>query len=192
MLCIPPLQFRQGHLDKPVRGCATTVYIHDFGPDGVAFPLWQNVDPEDVVNPADNEPAPRSAFPLRGLESDRRKGDDLHGDSNDAVRRIPETHVPGVRTALWWPPRHYDDEYLDQDEEDDDDVPRPEVRVVLPHTLVAVSDDVQSHGHGEVEERLWVRLQTNNYLPVRSSHAAHKDGSTYQTGRRRRREEQRS
>ena len=84
--------------------------------------------------------------------------DDLHRDAHDAVRGVPETDVPCVRTTLRRPPWHHNDEYLDQYEEHNYDVPRSEVSAPVAHALVPIADNVEAGGEREVEEGLGVRL----------------------------------
>lgn len=79
-----------------------------------------------------------------------------HCDAGDAVRSVPEADVARVRPALWRPPRHYDDEDLDEDEEDYDGVPRPELGAVAAHALMAIADHVEADCQREVKQCLRV------------------------------------
>lgn len=118
---------------------------------------------------------------------------DLHGDTDDTVRGIPEADVAGVRAAFWWPPWHGEDVDLEKDEEDDGDVPRLELGAAEVGTLASGTDDVDADGHGEVEDAVRIRLQTDDFGSV--SHFDYvfwRVNDTDQTGTRPRRGEQQS
>lgn len=89
----------------------------------------------------------------RGQSVDRsRLESDLHGNTDNAVRSVPETNVSSIRSALRWPPGHSEDEDLDGIVEDDSDVPRSEARSANPGTLAAAAKDIDSESHGKIKE----------------------------------------
>lgn len=147
MLGIPPRHLGERHPDKPVRVRVATIYVQHFRADSISLPFWQDVNPEHVVDSANQQPT------RTGNESElcvfacgKIEYGDLHGNANDAVGGVPETDIPCIWAALRWPPRHHDDEYLHQDEEDDHNVPCPEPRARVAHTLMSVADDVEPGG----------------------------------------------
>lgn len=63
----------------------------------------------------------------------------LHSDTDDTVRRIPEADVASVGATRGREPRQHENVDLDQDPEDQDRVPGPELGARAASTLVSES-----------------------------------------------------
>lgn len=86
----------------------------------------------------------------------------LHCDTDDTIRRIEETDVSCIDTALGRVPGHCEDINLKEDEENQKGIPSLEASIRLSNTLATGANEIQTNGHGEVEDALWVRLETDD------------------------------
>ena len=96
------------------------------------------------------------------MSGDGQLGWHLHCDTHDAVRRIEEADVSCIDTTFRRVPRHCEDVNLKEDEEDQKTIPRLEAGVRLANTLASSADEIQTNGHGEMEDAVWVRLETDD------------------------------
>ena len=87
----------------------------------------------------------------------------LHCYTDDAIRRVPEAHVSGVRAALGRPPRHGNDKHLDEKPKYDPHIPGFELGVRAADAFETVSDEVDTNGQSDVEEAIRVGFEADDY-----------------------------
>lgn len=87
---------------------------------------------------------------------------DSHANTNNTICGVPKAHVTSIRATLWGPPRHNQQVHLNKDVEDDCGVPSLELGTATPHAFMAISDDVDTNGHGKIEDGIGVSLQADD------------------------------
>lgn len=85
-----------------------------------------------------------------------------HSKTCYTIRGVPEAHIAAGCAALWRHPRHDEQKDLDQDEQANSNIPRLELGPFDSELVALTSDQVQSHGHQEEEQGLWVVLEVND------------------------------
>lgn len=78
-----------------------------------------------------------------------------HADTSNGVRRVPEADIAGILSTCRRVPRHDEKVELNADVEDDNHMPSFELRLRKISLSAAPANDVDSHGHGQVEGSRW-------------------------------------
>jgi hypothetical protein len=78
-------------------------------------------------------------------------GGDLHSNTSNDIRRIPERELAGIFATRWRIPWHDKTVDINQDREHDSDIPGAEVRTRQSRLLAFIAHEVQADSQREKE-----------------------------------------